>query len=338
MKGKDRIKAAFENEAVDRIPVGSGSVMIRDYIERTGASFPEFHKDPELMARISMLVSHDAGLDNVVIPFGMVNQAHALGVDVEWGNWEIGTKPSPKNHLDDPKEAKTENIADDDVIRTIVEAAKITVEESPDRLTTPLVSGPVTVAGHLVGTEKLMAMTIKDPEQAEEWFKIAAESAKKEIKALSEVGVEGIYYCDPTASGDLLSPKYYNDIVKDVVTDVVDYAHSRGIYLELHICGKSEEILEYMAETGADSLHIDQKVDLVDARKRAGDDVCLAGNVEPAKMTKDYSEVLKEAGESIAKGADYLKPGCGSPTGTKPKNLKALVRAAKRCCFHGKRV
>lgn len=51
----------------------------------------------------------------------------------------------------------------------------------------------------------------------------------------------------------------------------------------LHICGNMTPVLELMADTVADILELDSKVNLATAKQRVGHRVCLMGNLDPGE-------------------------------------------------------
>ncbi len=58
--------------------------MVKEYIEKSGSIWPDYHSNPEMMVNTAGLMYTDAGLDNIVVPFGMFIESHALGLEVKW--------------------------------------------------------------------------------------------------------------------------------------------------------------------------------------------------------------------------------------------------------------
>ena len=69
-------------------------------------------------------------------------------------------------------------------------------------------TGPLTIAGHLVGTENLLLWMITDPEPVAKFITAAAKFEGAYIKALAHAGADVIVMSDPSASTDMLSGGY----------------------------------------------------------------------------------------------------------------------------------
>jgi uroporphyrinogen decarboxylase len=94
----------------------------------------------------------------------------------------------------------------------------------------------------------------------------------------------------------------------------------------------SEHLLENLAETGADVLSVDWRVDLVAARKRLGGRVALQGNVDPNVLleTADaIGDAVRHAVEQTGGVGHILNLGHGILPGTPVDNALAFVRAGQ---------
>ena len=102
----------------------------------------------------------------------------------------------------------------------------------------------------------------------------------------------------------------------------------------LHICGDSTKVLHLYADTGADIVEIDHKVDLAMAKQAIGDKTCLLGNVDTVSAlllgTPDLVRHDAEAciSAAAANGRYMLGSGCMVPRPTPVENVKAMVEVA----------
>jgi uroporphyrinogen decarboxylase len=112
--------------------------------------------------------------------------------------------------------------------------------------------------------------------------------------------------------------------------------HAAGVPVSLHICGAATKILPLMADTGADILEIDQKVDIGSAKELVGNKANLMGNLDPtAVLFLGTPETIERAAkECIMKagkgGGLILSSGCDVPMRTPFRNIEAMVRAAEK--------
>jgi uroporphyrinogen decarboxylase len=137
-----------------------------------------------------------------------------------------------------------------------------------------------------MGTEKAMISTMENPDICREIMEHTYEQLKVQIDVFSELGVDGIYTGDASASCSFFSPETYRNLFFEYQKRGVDYVHSKKLKALLHICGRISGILEMMVDTDADVIEsLDAftsggDIDLADAKQRVGNKVCLKGNLD----------------------------------------------------------
>ena len=116
----------------------------------------------------------------------------------------------------------------------------------------------------------------------------------------------------------------------------MDFIHSRGRAVTLHICGKTQPIWEAMADTGADCLSLDNAADLRAARETVGERVRLMGNVPPSEIMLQGTpeEVRTAVRDCVQKAHDNPKglivaSGCSLPVETPFENIDAMLDAVR---------
>jgi MtaA/CmuA family methyltransferase len=140
---------------------------------------------------------------------------------------------------------------------------------------------------------------------------------------------------DSLAGPDVVSPRLYREFAVPSEKRVVDYAHSLGLPYVLHICGKTDRVLDEMIATGSDGLELDYKTDPCLAHARLSDQAVFIGNIDPvAVLALGTPELVeRKTRELLAVFADtprfILNAGCAIPATTPPENLRALIRAAR---------
>jgi [methyl-Co(III) methanol-specific corrinoid protein]:coenzyme M methyltransferase len=333
MTSYDRVMAVVNKKPVDRAPVMSGSTMVVEYIRKSKGKWPDFHSDPKMMLDAASLMHTDAGLDNIVVPFGMFIESKALGLEVGMGKEHI--QPSVMSEFKSPDEVEYGDFLDQPPIQTTIDAIKMGVEEYPDAAITPFLVAPVTLAGHLMGTEKLALKSLEclmEEEQAKEmnqWLDIAVDICKVYAGAVIEAGAELLYYSDASASSTLVMPDFYHQYGVSAEKEVGDFIHSKGANWELHICGDTVPIMEDMVSSGADLMSVEQAANMKDVTDIAGN-IPVAGNVTPLLMvngTKD--QIVDEVTTALDRGAKVSMLGCGTPPLSQSANIKTWVQAVK---------
>jgi [methyl-Co(III) methanol-specific corrinoid protein]:coenzyme M methyltransferase len=99
-----------------------------------------------------------------------------------------------------------------------------------------------------------------------------------------------------------------------------------------HICGSTNLIIEMMNECGAEALSVDHKNNVVESRKKLGNDVILLGDFDAyATLAQlDVSQVEAVIKGCIDKGFDAVWPGCDIWPDVKQENVEAYVATIRK--------
>jgi uroporphyrinogen decarboxylase len=133
-----------------------------------------------------------------------------------------------------------------------------------------------------------------------------------------------------------LSRKAFEEFAMPGLVRVLKKIATLGMPPILHICGRTSHIIDLMAKTGAVALSIDQ-IELLEAKQKVGDQVCLMGNVRPTAtlLGGTPESVRREAEKCLADAGDsprgfILATGCEVPIESPPENVFALIETARR--------
>lgn len=147
--------------------------------------------------------------------------------------------------------------------------------------------------------------------------------------------IEVITIADPTASGDLISKKQFNDFAVPYLKKLTDWAKSRNVHTLMHICGNTTDRLDLMPETGASCISLDHKTDIAKAREVLHGKMCFGGNVDPvAIMLQGTADQVQEACKSTIQtagtdGGFVLMPGCDIPPTVPYANIQTFINTAR---------
>jgi uroporphyrinogen decarboxylase len=206
-------------------------------------------------------------------------------------------------------------------------------------------TGPLSLASYLLGQQNLLIKlaemshgmaTAADEQDYETLMNVASETIIAFLNAQTETGQHIAYLGDSLASCDMISPETYRRFVFPyhcrVFEAIRDTCRRYGAHAMLHICGDNTAILKDLAATGTEIYEVDSKIDLREARRQIGDEVCLIGNLNPAGalMTGTPADVRREAERCIAEAASssgfILGTGCFVAWDTPLENLQAMVQ------------
>lgn len=333
LTGKQRVQKLFKREPLDTMPCfsGQGTVVVQA-IEKMGTQFAKIHTDARLLAESAITSARIFNLDGVVIPYDMAAVAEAMGRGISLYDGAEGviypTVPNKWKTLDDidiPKDYMTRGR-----LPMIDEAFKIIKKEAPDLAVGAWVLGPLTLAGQIMELDILLKGLKKNKEKTEAFLDQVTQITVDMVKHYQTLDVDFISVRDMGSGTDLLSPRMWKTLVGPNLKKVFDAITC--VPSVNHICGSTDMIIEMMHECGADALSVDQKNNVVETRKKLGNDVLLFGNFDPYKtltQLEDVAEVEAVIKQCIDNGLDAVWPGCDIWPDVKKENMEAYVRTVR---------
>jgi uroporphyrinogen decarboxylase len=295
-------------------------------------------ESPEKMADIIISTSDKLKSDIVYCGSGYNNfHAAALGGEIKFRQVGPPDLAAPLvNSEEDLGKLSIEDLSEDKIVNTIWDATRIVAEEIGDNyLVTATCWGPFTLGAQIRGVEALMRDIFKNPDFAKKVVEFSAKLNFEFYKPLLEDGIiEIVSIADPTASGDLISKKHFEEFALPSLRQVTSNFKKRGIGSLVHICGNTTDKLDAIARCEATCFSMDYKVDLKKAKEVFKGNMCIAGNVDPVgALNQGTPEDVKKASiECIEKGSEgggyVLMPGCDIPPSVPLENIRAFVQAA----------
>ncbi|MBI4875856.1 MAG: MtaA/CmuA family methyltransferase [Acidobacteria bacterium] len=332
LNSRQRVLAALRREAVDRAPaINPTSVATLELMDRAGAAFPEAHRDPAAMARLAAAGHTELGFDSVMPVFSIVQESAVLGCRVEWGarnGWPAVKMREPIWR--DPDEIRIPaNLLTAPETACVLEAIRILKRQFGDEVAVlGKTMGPWTLAYHCFGLEPFLLMTVDDPGKVHQCLDRLKEVTVAFGRAQIDAGADALTLPDH-ATGDLVSGAYYTRFLRDLHREM---AGRLPAPLILHICGRTLDRIEAIAQTGVAAFHFDSKNPPREAMRLAGGRMALAGSVNNpvTLLTKGPEEVRREALENLTAGVGLLAPECAVPLETRLENLRQIPLAARQ--------
>jgi uroporphyrinogen decarboxylase len=338
MNGKKVYIDAMTGKKPSRIPVtilSGGAWTFNNH----GYTLDRILGRPELAAEIIVTCNRKVGSDAVWVGSGYNNlPVKALGGKLKFrpsGTPDV-LEPLLKNALDadaiDPQ-----LIAGDGDVTDLWQTARLVDREIGE---TTLVGGtgwgPFTLAAQLYGTERLMANIYKDKAAVMAVLDFAEAVTLRYLQGFIDNGVRIISIGEPTASGDMISRRHFEEFALPVISRTIRALRKQGIFTQLHICGNITNRLDLIPSSGVDVLSVDYKVDLSLVRETVGANIAFAGNVDPVSVLHlgTPGEVEAASLRCIEEGGwdgnFILMPGCDLPPGVPQANLKAFIETGKK--------
>ena len=339
MTPKQRSAALKAGQPVDRMPIalffGSPAPGLMGWT-RTKA-----YGDPVSMCETRCKIYETFGCDNVGVEYGLHGMAVTYGAEMSDDHYNpaaIVKHPLTLDQLDqlDPERL---DIRHDKQLGICYEAAQRIMDKLGDEVGCGMeLTGPLTCASGLVGTEVLLKAMLRQPEKVHEIMRFVNAVNIQSAKDFVAIGC-GLGVSDRIASGTVISPRLFRKFVEPYHQEFVKACHEMGEMDPcIHICGDTSPILEDMADCGYTTISIDNKVDLADAKRRIGGRAFLVGNVDPVncfysgtprKMKQAVRKCFRQCWDSPC--GFMIAPGCGTAYGTPMANALAYMEEARRC-------
>jgi uroporphyrinogen decarboxylase len=335
---RQAIVRAFDGGKADRIPaalIGGGTWSVR----HLGTSFKELSTNASKMAQMIIAMSDRLRSDIVYVGSGYPNfPVAALGGRIKYR--DVGTPD-----LEAPIVSSEEDLAKldlsliekDSILQTIREAYGIVSARLGEEYSIALTAwGPFTLGARLIGEEVMMRALYRDPPFVVKAVNFAAEVLMRFFDSLLSSGkLDVILLGEPTASGDLISRKQFEQFVLPRIREFTAWAKMKGARIIIHICGNTTDRLDLYPLTGADCISLDHKTDIAKAKEILYGKMCFAGNVDPVKIMLQGTvqevegacrRVIETAGTD---GGFILMPGCDIPPEVPYENIQQFMRAAR---------
>ncbi|HET9994591.1 MAG TPA: uroporphyrinogen decarboxylase [Candidatus Acidoferrum sp.] len=279
---------ACRGEAVPRVPVWmmrQAGRYLPEYREiRAKHAFLEVCKNPDLAAEVSLQPFRRLGVDAIIVFSDILIPAEAMGLQLELG--DAGPNlPNPvrtKAHVDKLRifDPEIETAFLPEAIRRIVKAL------GPDVPVLGFAASPWTLACYMVeGKTKEGFATVKsflyhEPKTFRELLHRIAHATIPYLKAQIAAGAAVVQLFD-TWCGEL-DLDDYNRYVLPAVQEVI--SGLGGKVPVIYYSKASYHLLPAIAQSGANVLSLDWRVDLSAIRTSLGPRIALQGNVDPAVL------------------------------------------------------
>jgi MtaA/CmuA family methyltransferase len=267
--------------------------------------------------------------DGLPVMFDLQVEAEILGCDLHWAD---DCPPAVTTH---PLAAgqTIEDLPELDETKgrfpLIVDALKRLKDEfAGDTALYGLVCGPFTLALHLFGNDIFLEM-YDDEEAVGKLIDYCADVCIQSADIYLDHGADVIAAVDPMTSQ--ISPEHFEQFVTPAMNKLFDHIRSRNGISCIFVCGDVTRNLEVMVKTTADSISVDEQIDMsrlrtlceAEGKSFAGNikltSVLLLGDEDDAK--REVLEIMDACG---TKGF-VLSPGCDLPYAVPAKNLQAVA-------------
>ena len=298
-----------------------------------GRTYGEFASDYKVLVEANLRCMDDFGLDMLGLISDPYRETSAFGAGIKFIPDGV---PRCLNYvvqsMEDVISLKTPDVYKAERTLDRIKAGELLSKKTGGNI--PIIGwieGPLAEACDLAGVQNMMMQLMMDPDFANRLMDKCMITAKDFAKAQIEAGCEIIGMGDAVCSQ--IDTDTYNMYVRERHHEIIDYIHSLGGKVKLHICGDTSHLLSSYTGMNIDILDLDWQVDLSHARSVVGEKVILAGNINPvvvqdAAKEEVYKLSLQLAEQHLSERF-VLSAGCEITVLTPPENLEAMSRASK---------
>lgn len=184
------------------------------------------------------------------------------------------------------------------------------------------------------GMEEGLVLPYTNPQLLTDTLEFFAELQIAWGLAQIKAGAHALWYGDCNASSHLISKDHLLQYALEPARNVAKAYRDAGAIVFFHASEENEDYLRLSKEIGATALSIGPGVDIADARRALGEDICILGNLEPVEilMKGSAGQVAAET-ERIVRavgGPGYMfNTGECVPRETPVENVEAMIRTAR---------
>jgi [methyl-Co(III) methanol-specific corrinoid protein]:coenzyme M methyltransferase len=211
----------------------------------------------------------------------------------------------------------------------VIQAAHLLKARHPDTPVIASLSGPVSTAASVVDPLAFLKELRTRPPQAHRVLDYVTRLLVEYAREVVDSGADIIAIGDPTATGEILGPRIFQDFAVRYINQLCDAVHAHGKQVIVHICGDMSKSRDQLANIHADAISVDALVNL----KKLKDDfpqINTMGNISTSLLEFGNDEkVSRNTRRLIRDGIDIISPACGLSTSTALINIRAMTDTVK---------
>jgi uroporphyrinogen decarboxylase len=300
---------------------------------RAKHTFLEVCKTPDLAVEVSLQPFRRLGVDAIIVFSDILIPAEAMGLQLELG--DAGPNlPNPvrsKTDVDKLKnfDPEAETCFLPETIRRLVKSV------GPEVPVLGFAAAPWTLACYMVegktneGFANVKSFLYHEPKTFRDLLHRIAESTIPYLKAQIAAGATAVQLFD-TWCGELDLDDYNRFALPSVQEVVSGLGHRAPV---IYYTKASHHLLPAIAQSGANVLSVDWRVDLAEIRKSLGPRIALQGNVDPAVLLgppEKIRSVTLDAVASLSGQGHILNLGHGILQNTPVENAKLFIETGQQ--------
>jgi uroporphyrinogen decarboxylase len=328
--GKELLLRALRHEPTERVPwVPFAGVHAGNLV---GYSGRDLLTDADKLVEALLAVNRTYDPDGQPVVFDLQIEAEILGCDLLWADkapptvasHPLATSARIPDHLPEPTEGRLPMV--------LASMRRMKAEVGETTALYGLVTGVLTLASHLRGTEIFMDM-YDQPDYLDELLLFCRDVVLRMAALYIEVGMDVIAVVDPLVSQ--ISPRHFRKLLSAPYQEIFSYIKEQGVFSSFFVCGDATKNIEAMCETAPDSISIDENIDLATAKEITDRyNITMGGNIPLTThmllgTQQDNMKFVADLLEKIDTHNFILAPGCDMPYDVPVENVVGVVQAVR---------
>ena len=266
--------------------------------------------------------------DGIPVIFDLQIEAEAMGCKLKWAD---DNPPAVISH------PIAEGVALKDIpmptlvdgrIQMVMDTTAELRKQNPDIALYGLITGPFTLALHLLGTDIFMKLMM-EPDYVHDIMKFATKVSNFMAAEYIKAGVDIVAIVDPMTSQ--IDPMSFETFVQPYVTEINEKIKKQGALSSFFVCGNAKQNIEAMCNCKPDNISIDENIPLDFVRDMSlSKGVSFGGNIQLTVSIlmgteEDCERDALACMDTGGRKGFILAPGCDIPMDTKVENMKAIA-------------
>jgi len=328
---RERVLRLFAGEEVDRPPCFSGMGNVTtEGLKGLNQKFAATHLDARMMAAAAASTYRLFGFECGVAPFDLCIEAEALGCEINvYAHSEDLLYPTIKKKLIH-NEAEMEIAIPPDLtsrgrVPLMLDVIRLMKKDIGNEAAVgSYVLGPFTLAGQVMELNDLLKLSFKKPDKIGKLLDRLSDVIIQVALQYEKAGVDYITVREMGATSDVLSPRVFKSLILPYLKKIFEKLTVPSV---LHICGKTNDIVPFMAESGAKAISVDQKNDVAETRKKLGTTALVFGNYDPYNvLVAGTPELVRQTiRKCMDDGVSAVWPGCDIWPTVPAENFKIMM-------------
>lgn len=328
--GKELLLSVLRHEKTSTVPwvpyAGIHAGKLKGY------SAMEVLKDPQKLLESQLAVNEVYNPDGQPVMFDLQLEAEILGCELYWAEQ---APPSVVSHPWDGIDEFPQRVPQPDEGRLpmVLDVMRQMKKEVGNHTALyGLVTGPLTLAAHMRGTDIFMDMVL-NPDVVHKLVSAAALTAKQVANYYLDVGMDVIAVVDPLVSQ--ISPKHFTKYLLEPFSDVFTNIRARQAYSAFFVCGDATKNIPVMCQTLPDAIAVDENIHMVEAKVFTdAANITLSGNIPLTTQMllgtqQDNMKYVIDLLDSLDTHNFILAPGCDMPYDTPIENVVGCMEAVR---------